>query len=696
MSLRAFGVLILALVAVWWPSRLSGLLDGAPLDHTADIVILGFALPLLLWLVPAALADRRARAIVFALLAWKAMSTSVLVQDGWCTRITPSRPYVRDGTGAPHNWDVRADWWSRDPQCSAITLQAYLDEMDFPVWFFNLPGADGNAPAAGDWPPDATTHLTTSGYFVAREAGTMRVATSATVQAEMRIDGQPVPLTGLNVAAGEHAVTIEATLTERGWMLAPLWNDADMWSAITATVAPMSTLDRLMRPWGEWITFALVIALLVIVLQHARDMFAARTVWLWLFVTGVAAAAAVTYVPMRRWQLVVVALLLACGLQWPERLKNIRGAALIIGVPWLVLVVVHAFYDSGVARMELLMPGNDWWQFQRFAYRIFMQGYWLEGGEKTFWFQPLYRWIAGALHMVFGHSQIGEHFWDGIGVLLMALFSFEVVRIVAGFRWGIAAVVLALSSFVAGPGWVFIGRGLGEISSAGFIYLAALCLIRGRGTSIPLLCAGGVLAVLGVWTRLNNLPMAMGLMVFAWQIDEPIKTLWRPREWLTRAWRPTLVIVPAGLAIGMALFALRTWHYTGTFSVFLGTQAGARAVWQEGMSFAQAAAAAFSSLMMVATTTDPPRYHNGSVPIMFGAAVSVAALSGAGWLGRLPFAPVLFTLAAFAGSLVARGSAYSGRFSVHVVGATIAVATCAFAIIAERTTRPPVTIRPHP
>ena len=51
MNLRATGVLILTLVAVWWPSHLAGLLDGAPLDHAADIVILGMALPLLLWLL---------------------------------------------------------------------------------------------------------------------------------------------------------------------------------------------------------------------------------------------------------------------------------------------------------------------------------------------------------------------------------------------------------------------------------------------------------------------------------------------------------------------------------------------------------------------------------------------------------------------------------------------------------------------
>ena len=38
-------------------------------------------------------------------------------------------------------------------------------------------------------------------------------------------------------------------------------------------------------------------------------------------------------------------------------------------------------------------------------------------GSRTFWFQPLYRWIAGLLHLVFGDSSVGERFWDGACLL---------------------------------------------------------------------------------------------------------------------------------------------------------------------------------------------------------------------------------------------------------------------------------------
>src|SRR5207249_1034622 len=116
--------------------------------------------------------------------------------------------------------------------------------------------------------------------------------------------------------------------------------------------------------------------------------------------------------------------------------------------------------------------GHDYWMFQRYAYRIVMLGYWLEGGSPTFWFQPLYRWVAGVLHLVFGDSSIGESLWDGAGVLVGALAAFRLARVAAGFRWGVVAATLTVAVFGVGTARGLISSGLGEISSAGFVYLA--------------------------------------------------------------------------------------------------------------------------------------------------------------------------------------------------------------------------------
>jgi len=356
----------------------------------------------------------------------------------------------------------------------------------------------------------------------------------------------------------------------------------------------------------------------------------------------------------------------------------------MIGVPWLTFVVVLAWPQIG--KITFYGAGDDFWRFQRWAYRIYLQGYWLEGGEPTFWFQPLYRWIAGALHLVFGDSSLGEWFWDGACLLVASAFSFEITRRFAGFRWGVAAAVASLALFLAGPGYVFIGRGLSEITSTGFIYLAALVALRSRHGSWTAAVWAGTLAVLAFYTRLNNFPMAAAVVLFAWPVREPIATLAHPSRWFAHVSRRTVAIVIAALAVGLALFALRTWHYTGNFSVMQGTALDAsigvgRRVWMPGATVSAGLRSMYESVMMVLTTSEPPQVHTGSLPLIAAAIVAVLALVGIPVLRRLPANAVLFTLASLSGSLVARGTAYSGRFSIHYVPIAAAVVMCTAALI---------------
>src|SRR5262249_9181362 len=124
-----------------------------------------------------------------------------------------------------------------------------------------------------------------------------------------------------------------------------------------------------------------------------------------------------------RWT--IAALPLGALVPMPRRLRNLRGAFLLVGAPWLTFVAASAAPAAG--RFVLYEWGNDFWMFQRYAYTIVMQGHWLEGGSPTFWFQPFYRWIVAGLHSMFGDSSIGEWFWDGACLLAGALFAFQVV-----------------------------------------------------------------------------------------------------------------------------------------------------------------------------------------------------------------------------------------------------------------------------
>src|SRR6185436_755618 len=87
--------------------------------------------------------------------------------------------------------------------------------------------------------------------------------TSSTVSASMRVDGHARSSSGAELEAGAHDVVIGATITGTGWALAPLWNDADLFTTIPSTVSPPSAVDRALRPWTSWIAMMLVLALVV-------------------------------------------------------------------------------------------------------------------------------------------------------------------------------------------------------------------------------------------------------------------------------------------------------------------------------------------------------------------------------------------------------------------------------------------------
>src|SRR6516162_7351965 len=124
---------VVAALALLWPGRLNGPLDGLPLDGVLEAVVIGVGFPALWWFHPRFLATRFSRAAVVALLVWKALTAAFVVQDGWCVRFVPARHFVKDGLGdAPHSWDLRADWRRGDPACSAVMTRAFDGFASFP------------------------------------------------------------------------------------------------------------------------------------------------------------------------------------------------------------------------------------------------------------------------------------------------------------------------------------------------------------------------------------------------------------------------------------------------------------------------------------------------------------------------------------------------------------------------------------
>jgi hypothetical protein len=205
------------------------------------------------------------------------------------------------------------------------------------------------------------------------------------------------------------------------------------------------------------------------------------------------------------------------------------------------------------------------------------------------------------------------------------------------------------------------------------VYVAALFAIRARGGHRRAALAAGLFATLAFYTRLNNLVMAAAVSVFA-----------APRQlrpWIR--WRESL-IVAATLAFGVLLFASRTWYYTGVFSVFYGTQRNLLGVWQPGMPLATVVGRMASSVAMVLTVNDPPRFDLFALPVLIGAVGALLAAARAWRFREVSPRLLIFFAASIAGALVARGSAYPGRFSIHAIPIACAIAVCCAVALSHR------------
>ena len=674
---------VAAAVGLLWPSRIAFAFDGAPLDQPLEAILIAVVFPLLLACDVAFLRRRIAKIAIVVLLVSRLVST-FFTQEGWCVRFEPTRAYAIGQTGIPHAWDVRADWRSSNPVCSAIQTRSYRSLAEFPVWFFNLPPAGEGFPVTADRPPGAVTRMVVRGFLRTTQTGTLQIDRTPDVQGALSVDANP-GVDRATVGPGTHFIVFDGLLKGDDWRFAPTWNGQDVWTHALTTTRRPNRSDVVYRDAVRMLATAAVICLFagwigsVITAIHDVVVLAwttgAAVAVGWLLIDG--------HGDIARWA--IVALIGATAVRVRPASRTLRTALCMIGVPWLVFVSVPAL--ASVGRVTFYEAGNDFWTFQRYAYRIVMQGFWLEGGSATFWFQPLYRWIAGVLHMTFGDSSVGERLWDGGCLLTGALFNFKFANRFAGFRAGLIAAVLPLAVFVLGTPQYLMGRGLGEISSAGFIYLAAIFALDGE-RRLAAAFAAGVLASLGFYTRLNNLPQAIGVAAFAIPTDVPTRFLVTSRAWWSRvSWRSIAVVAPS-LTLAAVLLAWRTWHFTGVFSVFFGTQRDHLALWSAGMPWGAAVQRSAESVWMVLSVNDPPRLDPYALPVIGGAIVCVLAVLAVPRLRDVPLSLVVFFFTSIAGAIVARGSAYAGRFSVHVLPVTTAALVCGVVAVCRITRSP--------
>ena len=671
----------LALAAgVLWPGRVLSVLDGIPLDGRLEAVLVGVVLPALWWMDRKFLSRIAPRIAIAALLALKMLAHIALPQHGLCGRFSTDAPFsgvsstipIDEPTGLLRSWDLRADWRAIRPRCTAILDRPYRSSTEFPVWFLNI--LDTIRPGRND------LALEIGGHVTVQDAGNLEFQFGRDTRASGHVDDVPVssndgePIV-LRIPKGTHAVDLELELKGDQWRFVPLWNGRDAWSATEMTVSAPSRFDL----WASWpiglmtssLVFLLVAAWSVSLMRSLRPSFA-MSAWTLLMATLVVLIGVQGRFDRITGPLLLGSVLVPIG----TRHRNWRTVAVMVGIPWMALFLTRSLPQIG--QVSAYSANDDWSIFQSAAYRIFLQGYWLEGGSRTFYFQPLYRWVAGALHVIFGDSSVGETYWDAACLLGEALLSYALVKRVAGFRWGMAAAAATLATFTIGTVWYLIGRGLSEITAAGWMTLGIAHLWRARSGRIAASLGAAIFAVLMFYTRLNHLLFAGALIAFLL----PTRTA---AQW-SGPWRAirmvnarTVAIYLATIAAGVGLFAARTWWYTGHFSVLYGTSF---AVQQTGLGLntidsSSAWARVGGNLSAMIWMNEPPRPDVRAALVALGVVLSLAALVQIPYANRLPLSIALATGGAMASSFIAFAHHYPGRMSVHLVPFAVAMTACA-------------------
>ena len=656
-------------VALLWPGRALSALDGMPLDGVAEAIVIGLVVPALWWAHRRFLDSRTARALIVALVAVKCAGAVLLTPQGLCARFTTGAPLhaevltipIDEPRGFLRSWDVRAGWRQPVPACTAIVDRPYATLSSFPAWFLNITDAARPGRRLVTLDVSGFTRVATDGRFSLDLDRDMVVTGHIGGREFASVDGSGVTVP---LAAGVHAIDLHAQLTGDQWKLIPRWNGADAFAQTVMTVGEPGAADRLLAAPAAMSTTALVTFLVVCwiwsFLAAQRE-----SPWMlaWCAAASVLLAAAGTTGRLERFS----APLLFAGALVPvaSPQRNLRGAFLLLGVPWLVFFAARSIPLAGHFSVY---SNDDWLAYQVAGYRIALNGFWLQGGSNLFDYQALYRWISATLHLVFGDSSIGETYWDAACLLMGGLLAFQIARSVAGFRAGVVAGAATLSTFTLGTIWYFIGRGLSETAASGFLYLAVFFMLRARlGGAVPA-AAAGVFAALMFYTRLNHLLFALSVPVLLW----PLRTPARLHDWWRAAARVRVkaaAIYGAVVSAGLIGFAARTWWYAGVFSLFAGTSLknndtglrlttiGSLDVWRR----------VGHSLWSLIWMNEPARPDVRAVFLASGAALALLAVLQVPRARRLPASIALAVCAAMLSALFVHTHNYPGRMTIHLV-----------------------------
>jgi hypothetical protein len=203
-------------------------------------------------------------------------------------------------------------------------------------------------------------------------------------------------------------------------------------------------------------------------------------------------------------------------------------------------------------------------------------------------------------------------------------------------------------------------------------------LLRARSGRPSSAVSAGLWTTLMFYTRLNHLLFALFLVALLWPADMP-STFAGVRRTLALLPAKLAALYGATFAIGMALFAARTWWFTGEFSVLRGTSLKNN---DTGLRLSTMATAApwrkiAHSLSALLWMNEPPHFDPRGLLVAAGVLVAVGAVCQLPRLRQLPLSLAITILGACASSFLVHTHNYPGRMSIHLVPFAVAAVVLA-------------------
>jgi len=578
------------------PSGVEAGFDGLSWSQPLEYLALAVAFPFLTLFAWRFLCRRAVIITLAALLALKLALAFYAPRSGWNMYV-----YASPETMAQGRWQ-RTYTTLVYPYVSEVFRSPLYHRLEFPIEWKTVYGYETERPYLGvaltgflRLPPDARLAIVATGL----EDGWAKAAAASGEEWEIPVVGSLESAAQTSYETLPSAVArVNALLVygEGNWSLQPVFVFADgtlgdlhgrgvMWQTMDGALMPQWA-GMALRTVGRVIDVVLIAFLLLWLiwglrqrmlrreLDHALILFAIMGCWMPHILKSVFPSKSA--VPVLGVSLLITGALLILWLLWRLRgsLTSEAGARALPMVALLVLGAPLLFFyaaslDSEAGRIQIYTSGSDPLTYQVFARQIFVEGDLWHRADAVYAYQPLYRYLVGLLHLLFGQSSAAQNMldvWSVVGAMMALVSLGGWLRIAPVFSLAGAVLYLAIGWLT--PFNILLGAGMQEYAAMLFVMLTAWsagqrAFLGWRKILLTSLCG-----VCGLLLRNDHLGVLGAAALLAIEpVQGGLRRAWAALFWgAIKQWK--MVFIPgAAILSGLLLQALRNYLLGGVFVV---------------------------------------------------------------------------------------------------------------------------------